>query len=124
MGAETWIPIAREFGVPAAFAVCFMVALGIIGWQVIKGVKWMGWRLFGEQGIVTRWFAKQCEMIDSIQANDHKGTAALQEICGFMQILSSKEDQHAKAGHAKLEAIHEDVKTIKNHTTPPNRPAA
>jgi hypothetical protein len=124
MGAETWIPIAREFGIPAAFAVCFMAALGFIGWQVIKGFKWGGQRLIGETGIVTVWFGKQIELIDTIQKNDDRSTEAMFQLAeqskatnACLEKMTAKEDSHILKSWEKWDAIHTDVRQVKEHTT-------
>jgi hypothetical protein len=113
MGAETWTAIAREFGIPAAFAVCFMAALGVIGWQCIKGVKWLCTRLVGDGGILTTVGARHIAFMDSIEATDAKHSESLSTIAVVMDRLTKSEDERHIENAKKLDAIKQDTEAIR-----------
>lgn len=113
MGADTWIPIAREFGIPAAFAVCFMLALGYLGWQAIKGVKWCANRLIGESGILTTVGARHVTFMDSVEATDAKHSESLSTIAVVIDRLTKSEDERHVESARKLDAIKQDTEAIR-----------
>lgn len=107
MTADQYLEIGKTLGVPAAVAGVFLFMGMAVLFAAIKGVKWVGERLFGDTGIATRLLERHVEFMDAVEKSDEKHTENLVALTESTRAIDSC---LAKLADVKLEAIHSDVK--------------
>lgn len=109
MTPEQFLEIGKVLGVPAAVAAVLLFLGVMLTWQAVKGVKWIGQRLLGDNGIGTRAIDRHIQFMDTVERNDDKHADSLQAISACMEKLTVSEDEHYRVKHDKLREIHQDV---------------
>lgn len=119
MTPEQFLEIGKVLGVPAAVAATLLLFFGSLMLALYKGSKWVGIRLFGDNGMVSRVVERHVQFLDASQRNDErhadndeKQTASLgvlsESTLGIRECLDNLTGQSAKA--MELAEIHAVVK--------------